>query len=137
MLFAQRDGSALAFACSVPWLKRSVGFVGFSDGWQDLLAHKAMTWEYTRAEDGNVALTAEIDLKRCKGEFVIAVGFGSNAAEAANRARSSLQEGFDSAYKGYTGMWIDWQKSLLNLDKASDGDAEKCLPCQRYCDAFP
>ena len=93
MLFAMRDGSALALACSVPWVKRSVGFVGFSDGWQDLSAHKKMTWEYSRAENGNVALTAEIDLQQSKGEFVIAVGFGSNAAEAANRARASLQEG--------------------------------------------
>src|SRR5665213_2478169 len=38
MLFAIRDGNALALACSVPWLKRSVGFAGFSDGWQDLSA---------------------------------------------------------------------------------------------------
>lgn len=63
MLFAERDGSALALACSVPWRNRSVGFVGFSDGWQDLSSHKQMTWVYARAENGNVALTAEIDLE--------------------------------------------------------------------------
>ena len=27
VLFAQRDGSALALACSVPWARRSVGYV--------------------------------------------------------------------------------------------------------------
>src|SRR5438094_940349 len=32
MLFAERRGTALALACSVPWLKRSAGFVGFSGG---------------------------------------------------------------------------------------------------------
>ena len=32
MLFAEHDGCALAFACSVPWKKRSAGFVGYSDG---------------------------------------------------------------------------------------------------------
>src|SRR5690348_6151911 len=62
MLFAERGIVTLAIACSVPWLRRSVGFVGTSDGWQDLRAHKQMTWAYTRAENGNVALTAEIDL---------------------------------------------------------------------------
>jgi glucoamylase len=36
LLFAQRDGYALALACSAPFLKRSVGYVGLSDGWQDL-----------------------------------------------------------------------------------------------------
>jgi len=122
MLFAQRDGTALALACSVPWRKRSVGFVGFSDGWQDLSVHKEMRWDYTRAESGNVALTAEIDLESAQGEFVIAIGFGINAAAAANRARASLQEGFDSAQNEYTRRWMDWQDSLLKLDKTRGSD---------------
>ena len=122
MLFAERNGNALAMACSVPWLKRSVGFVGFSDGWQDLSIHKQLTWEYTRAQDGNVALTAEVNLKESNGEFVIAIGFGNDMAEAANRARSSLQEGFDAAQDVYTRSWKDWQDSLLNLDKTRSSD---------------
>ncbi len=43
LLLAQRNGNALALACSVPWTKRSVGYVGSSDGWQDLRAHKHIT----------------------------------------------------------------------------------------------
>ncbi|MDD2310129.1 MAG: glucan 1,4-alpha-glucosidase, partial [Desulfuromonadaceae bacterium] len=74
MLFAEREGNALALACSAPWISRSVGFVGFSDGWQDLVAHKQMTWTYTRAENGNVCLTAEVDLKSCEGEFLLTLG---------------------------------------------------------------
>jgi hypothetical protein len=62
LLLAQRNGCALALACSTSWLKRSAGYVGSSDGWHDLKAHKRMTWEYTRAENGNVALTAEVGL---------------------------------------------------------------------------
>ncbi len=122
MVFAKKDGNALALACSVPWLKRSVGFVGASDGWQDLTANKQLTQEYLLAENGNVALTAEIDLKQSKGEFIIAVGFGDDAAEAANRARASLQEGFDSAQKNYVDRWKIWQKSLLSLDKKQKGE---------------
>ena len=64
MLFAERDGSALALACSVPWLERTVGFVGSSDGWRDLHAHGQLTSPATRAENGNVALSAQIDLAR-------------------------------------------------------------------------
>ncbi len=33
MLFASGSDNALALACSAPWRARSVGFVGFSDGW--------------------------------------------------------------------------------------------------------
>ena len=42
-----------------------------------------MTWEYTRAANGNVALTGEIDLRACGGEFVLAVGFGRDAPRRA------------------------------------------------------
>lgn len=62
MLFAERDDYALALACSVPWLKLSVGFAGYSDGWQDLSHNKELTRTYSRAENGNIALTGEIDL---------------------------------------------------------------------------
>jgi glucoamylase len=62
VVFAQRNGCSLAVACSADWTKRSVGYVGSSDGWQDLKSHHQMTWEYTRAENGNVAIVAEIDL---------------------------------------------------------------------------
>ncbi len=36
MLYAYSDGLCLALACSNKWLKRSVGYVGKSDGWTDL-----------------------------------------------------------------------------------------------------
>ncbi len=44
MLFAKRNGLVLASASSQKWLNRSVVFVGFSDGYSDLEAHKEMTW---------------------------------------------------------------------------------------------
>ena len=112
VLNAQRGEIALSLVCSTPWLKRSVGFVGTSDGWQDVFHHKQMSWEYTRAEDGNVALTGEIDLLACNGEFTLALGFGLTPAEAALRARSSLEEGFDVAREAYLREWQDWQHGL-------------------------
>ena len=92
MLFAQREDCALAFACSTRWKKMAVGFAGFSDGWQDLSQHYQMTWDYTRAENGNVALTGEIDLAACGGEFTLALGFGEVWTEAGLHTRASLLE---------------------------------------------
>ncbi|HEX9078184.1 MAG TPA: glucan 1,4-alpha-glucosidase [Desulfuromonadaceae bacterium] len=117
LLFAERGGIALALACSASWGKRSAGFVGASDGWQDLRLHKRMTWEYTRAENGNVALTAEIGRGVGRGEFLLALGFGRNAAEAGNRARAALQDGFDGAQAEYAVEWNRWQERLLRLDR--------------------
>jgi hypothetical protein len=76
---AQRGEIALSLICSVPWLKRSVGFVGASDGWQDIFQHKQMLWEYTRAEDGKVALTGKIDLEACNGDFIFALFLGAHS----------------------------------------------------------
>jgi glucoamylase len=50
--------------------------VGISDGWQDVPRHKKMTWEYQRAENGNVALTGEVHLQASQGTFGLSVGFG-------------------------------------------------------------
>jgi len=119
MLFAQREGCALALACSAPWSKRSVGFVGFSDGWQDLSQHFQMMWEYDRAENGNVALTGEIDLAACNGEFLFALGFGAIWAEAGQQALSSLLTSYEAMRRDYVLHWQNWQKGLKSLDARS------------------
>ncbi|MEO6992640.1 MAG: glucan 1,4-alpha-glucosidase, partial [Lacunisphaera sp.] len=111
VLFAQRNDCALALACSAPWLKRSAGYVGASDGWQDLKQHGQMKWEYDRAENGNVALTAEIDLTSAQGDFVLALGFGKNPEEAARNAIASLRDGFDRAKHDYVAGWQEWIKT--------------------------
>jgi glucoamylase len=119
MLFAQKDSTALALACSLPWKARSAGFVGVSDGWQDLKANKLMTWSYSKASHGNVALTGEIDLSNRENKeasFVLSLGFGTNIAEAGQRALASLLDGFDNARRDYIKEWQTWQKRLHPLD---------------------
>jgi len=111
LLLAQREGNALALACSAPWIKRSVGYVGSSDGWQDLKAHKQMTWEYTRAENGNVALMGQMDLQKSQGAFVLALGFGKDLEAAARNAVGSLRDGFAKARQDYIAGWQDWIKT--------------------------
>ncbi len=113
MLFAQSGGLSLALTCSAPWLKCSVGYVGTSDGWTDLNEHKKMEWEYTNADDGNIALTGEIDISS-GGDFILALGFGRNPEEAANHALGSLLDGFESAKMWYVKGWEEW---LNTLDK--------------------
>lgn len=123
MLFAEFPGGlALALACSVPWKKRSVGFAGYSDGWQDLAHNFQLTREYDRAENGNVALTGEIDLTTSARDFVLAIGFGGIWAEAAAQARASLLDDYDHVFQDYVSQWKSWQKGLLPLDRNEDHD---------------
>lgn len=117
MLFASRDNVALGFACSTPWMARSVGFVGYSDGWQDLSQNFRLNWMYTRAENGNVALTGEVDLMATGGEFVLALGFGRNCWEAGQQTLSTLQENADEVLEHYVRQWRNWHETLINLDQ--------------------
>lgn len=112
MLFAERGSYAMALACSAPWVARSVGFVGMSDGWQQLQADKRLTHTYLRAENGNVALTGHIDLQASAGMFVLSLGLGPTAMEAGQHARISLLEDFDTTQAVYVEGWKTWYASL-------------------------
>jgi glucoamylase len=117
MLFAEGGGTSLALAASAPWLARSAGYAGVSDGWQDLSRHFAMGWEYDRAGPGNVALAGEVDLPQGGGPVVFALGFGGTPDEAAFRARSSLLDDFDALAAEYAQAWRAWQAGLRPLDR--------------------
>ncbi|MGE3274419.1 MAG: glucan 1,4-alpha-glucosidase [Vicinamibacterales bacterium] len=112
MLFAERDRHALALGSTVPWVARSVGFVGVSDGWQELTARMGLRQTYTRAEDGNVAVIGQIDLRASQGHFVLALGFGPTAVEAAQSALTSLLDDFDQLQAAYVGGWRAWHAHL-------------------------
>lgn len=113
MLFAERAGTAIALACSVPFKNRSVGFVGRSDAWQDISKNKRLTQRYRRAENGNTAVCAEIDLKAAGDQpFVVAIGFGLNFNEAGQRALASIRDDFERAKFFYIKEWMDFQESI-------------------------
>jgi glucoamylase len=108
-LFARRDGLTLALFASPGWGGRSVGYVGTSDGWQDLRAHGRLTWTYDQAPDGNVALIGELDLSS-DSVALIALGFGRGTSEASLQARSAL---VDAEPAPYADGWRTWHKGHL------------------------
>jgi glucoamylase len=124
MLFAERDGRALALACSAPWRTRSVGFAGASDGWSDLKQNGHLTSTWSRAENGNIALTAEIDWQATNNHFALAIGFGRTTMEAAHQAATSIANGFDLVSSRYVAGWTAWQDERLPLDPAKEHERE-------------
>ncbi len=114
MIFAERNGVAMALAASVPWKGRSVGYVGSSDGWQDLIQHKRLTWQFDRAENGNVAMIGELDWQVEAGApFTIVVAFGTHSSEAGQRASACLLEDFEAQKERY---FDEWREYYANLD---------------------
>ncbi|RWO41072.1 MAG: glucan 1,4-alpha-glucosidase [Mesorhizobium sp.] len=116
VLFASGRGSCLALASSQPWRTGSAGYVGFSDGWQQLHDTGELDAAYQRAEDGNVALTGEIGFSATETKALLALGFGATSDEAAEHAFANLKQGFEPAAKSYLQNWRNWQKGLLPLD---------------------
>jgi glucoamylase len=115
MLFAQREDIVLALACSISFKKMSCGYYGFSDGWQDIYKNKKLTNSYSKAFDGNVVLTGEIDLLSSNGNFVLALAFGNNPAEAGQLARTALLNDINLVINNFKSSWLKFQQGCIDL----------------------
>ena len=118
LLHAQREDTHLVMASSSGFSRRSVGYVGASDGWQDLTRDYKMDWQFRAAENGNIALTGEIDLPD-NNEFMIAVAFGRSYQTTAAKLFQSLAEPFEQHAQRYVRQW---QRAVVNpkFDFSSD-----------------
>jgi len=110
LMHAQREAVHLVTGCSSGFTRRSVGYVGVSDGWQDLTGNFKMDWEFRKAEKGNIALTGEID-PHGSGEFTIAVACGGSYPSTAAKLLQSLAEPFESHRERYVRQW---QRAVVN-----------------------
>jgi glucoamylase len=118
LIHAQREGAHLVMACNTGFSRRSVGYVGASDGWQDLMGNFKMDWEFRRAEKGNIALTGEIALPD-SGEFTIAIACGASYQSTAAKLLQSLAEPFESHRERYVRQW---QRAVVNPEFDLGGD---------------
>jgi len=121
-LRAERGGTHLVMGCSTGFSRRSVGYVGASDGWQDLMDNFKMDWEFCAAENGNIALTGEIDLQH-RHEFTIGIALGGSFQSTGAKLLQSLAEPFDGQRESYVRQW---QRTVVNpkfdfADQTSDG----------------
>jgi glucoamylase len=110
LLHAHREGAHLVMACRPGFSRRSVGYVGASDGWQDLMGNFKMDWEFCRVENGNIALTGEVTLPD-SGEFTIAIACGGSYQSTAARVLQSLAEPFEAHRERYV---TQWQRAVVN-----------------------
>jgi len=93
---------------SAGFARRSVGYVGTSDGWQDFARNGGMTWEYARARHGNVALMGELTAP----SGILALGFAASDEGAVTRARAALAEGYTRARTDFEAAWRGWSRTL-------------------------
>ncbi|HET6948531.1 MAG TPA: glycoside hydrolase family 15 protein, partial [bacterium] len=104
VLVAHKGGVWLALAATIPFLRRSCGYVGRSDGWTDLAENFEMDWEFDAAVDGNIALTGELDLARGH-EFVLGLAFGDSLHNAMTTLFQSLGFPFAAHKRRFAAQW--------------------------------
>jgi glucoamylase len=110
VLCAERAPFALALAAANvdthrdAWSRASAGFVGVTDGWQDFAIDGAMTWTYSHAGPGNVALLGEVGCRSA----VFALGFAGDKESAATLAISALLQPFASVWHRHIRSWEVW-----------------------------
>ncbi len=103
LFHAARENVHLSFGCEPDFTRRSVGYVGSSDGWRDLMDNFHMDWEFRAAERGNVALTAELDSSR--EEWMLGIALGRSAQSSATKLLQSLADSFARHREGYVRQW--------------------------------
>jgi glucoamylase len=117
-LTAHKNGTWLALAATVPFVRSSCGYVGTTDGWQDLASHFRLTNEFAAAPDGNIALTGEIDLS-AGFEFTLALGFGHTLHRAVTTVFQSLGRPFAESRDRFLEQWERVCTRMCPLEKFS------------------
>ncbi len=120
-LTANKKDTWLALAATVPFIKRSCGYIGSSDGYQDLSTNFKLDAQFAAASDGNIALIGELD--HSSGEhFTLALGFGNSLHHAVTTVFQSLGTPFEDHRDRFLKQWERVCKELYPLEKlSSDG----------------
>jgi glucoamylase len=123
--YIECDNIKVMLGCSPDFTRRSVGYVGQSDGWQDLKTNFRMDYEFDCAENGNIALTGEVDLTQ-GSEFTIGLGFGSWPHGAAAKLAQSLAIPFEHHKEIFINQWGAYKKGGDQLNEHT-GDGGRLL----------
>jgi glucoamylase len=122
-LFATNDNSqsssqprAQTWAALVPSIgfkSVSTGYVGYTDGYQDVSKNYHLTVVDREAGPGNIALTGELPTGPAEDfTYEVALGFGSAQEEAQTFAKTSLQVPFDQVKNSYDEGWHAYLSEL-------------------------
>lgn len=117
VLMASKHDTWLTVGASIPFLRASVGYVGETDGWQDLSEDFDLTYEFDCAE-GNVALTAELDVL-AGPEFTVAMSFADHRHGAATALLQALGLPFDHYRERFIEGWTSVCSEMADLSPSS------------------
>lgn len=121
ILTAEKNGTWLALAATLPFTRLSCGYVGYSDGWSDLSDNFQMDWTFDCALDGNVALTGELQ-PEIGEKFTLALAFGDCFHKAVTTLFQTLDISFESHQQRFIKQWQRPCRKAKSLAEASEDD---------------
>ncbi|HWZ52406.1 MAG TPA: glycoside hydrolase family 15 protein [Granulicella sp.] len=104
-ILAWKGGTSLAMGVDCGFLRTSCGYVGASDGYQDLSRNMKMEWEFGQAIDGNIAIMGEINVRHTR-EFTIAIALGDGHHAALSGLMQTLSTPYALHQKRFIEQWL-------------------------------
>jgi len=104
IIVAFKGSTWMALGATAPLARCSCGFVAVNDGWTDLHDNRVLDWRYDAAYDGNIAVTAEIDLAPSP-DFTVGLAFGDTRHRAITTLVQSLVTPFDDSVRRFCEEW--------------------------------
>ena len=121
MLLAWKLPYALAMGVDCGGFTRSsCGYVGTSDGFQDLMTDMKMSWCFGEAREGNIAVMGEIDIAMYR-EFTIAIGLGDGPHAALSEMMQALATPYEVHRKRFLEQWLRALAPKELAPKSTDG----------------
>jgi glucoamylase len=110
-LLAWKGNTMLAMGADCGFTRSSCGYVGTSDGYQDLCTDMKMSWQFGQALDGNIAVMGEIDIA-ANPEFTIAISFGDGSHAAISQMMQTLTTPYEEHQERFL---LQWTRSISAL----------------------
>ncbi|HEX3435370.1 MAG TPA: glycoside hydrolase family 15 protein [Pseudacidobacterium sp.] len=104
VLVAWKNHTSLVLSADCGFSRASCGYVGVSDGWQDLKQNFQMDWEFGSALDGNISVMGEIEHPRCL-DFTLALGFGEGHHAGLAVTMGALMKPFEEHLERFIEQW--------------------------------
>src|ERR1700722_8486515 len=119
-LLAWKGNTSLAMGASCGFTRSSCGYIGTSDGYQDLATDMKMNWHFGQALNGNLAIMGEIDVALNR-EFTIAIALGDGHHSALSGLMQSLATPYDQQVKRFIDQWLRADSPERLAPAATDG----------------
>ncbi|MFZ5818256.1 MAG: glycoside hydrolase family 15 protein [Bacillota bacterium] len=115
LLVAERNGLWLAIGATIPFRRLTVGYIGQSDGYTDLMTNFRLDWSFDRALEGHIGLTGELDLLQGK-EFTLGLAFGDSLQAAVVTLFQALGHPFEHRRQLFLEQWLEAHRTALPLE---------------------